>query len=198
MEDFEEMKLYWNQLAEKNNVDSETNKKILESIMSNRYKSLTGKMIKERVIVMIVAAVFMIFLLLNQYRHILASGPFHEVSFCVIESLMTLAFFQTFWEILVINKFDFSTDVTVLRKRINSYKRYTSISYCIATAIVIILIGMMIYLGDIKFQYVEVKMRLLILIPIGGCFIYLAYLLEKKRIKAFEEIIDGQDSCNYA
>ena len=26
MEDFEEMKLYWNQLAEKNNVDSETNK----------------------------------------------------------------------------------------------------------------------------------------------------------------------------
>ena len=66
MEDFEEMKLYWNQLAEKNNVDSETNKKMLESIMSNRYKSLTGKMIKERVICMIVAAVFMIFLLLYQ------------------------------------------------------------------------------------------------------------------------------------
>lgn len=196
MEDFEEMKLYWNQLAEKNNVDSETNKKILESIMSNRYKSLTGKMIKERVICMIVAAVFIIFLLLYQYRHILASGPFHEVTFCVLESLMTLAFFQTFWEILVINKFDFSTDVTVLRKRINSYKRYTSINYCIAIAIAILLTGMMIYLGDIKFQYVEVKMRLLILIPIGGCFIYLAYLHEKKRIKAFEEIIDGQDSCN--
>ena len=196
MEDFEEMKLYWNQLAEKNNVDSETNKKILESIMSNRYKSLTGKMIKERVIGMIVAAVFMIFLLLNQYRHILASGPFHEVTFCVVESLMTLAFFQTFWEILVINKFDFTTNVTVLRKRINSYKRYNSISYCVGAAIAILLTGMMIYLGDIKFQYVEVKMRLLILIPIGGCFIYLAYLHEKKRIKAFEEIIDGQDSSN--
>ena len=196
MEDFEEMKLYWNQLAEKNNVDSETNKKILESIMSNRYKSLTGKMIKERVIGMIVAAVFMIFLLLYQYRHILASGPFHEVTFCVMESLMTLVFFLTFWEILVINKFDFSTDVTVLRKRINSYKRYTSISYCIATAIVILLIGMMIYLGDIKFQYTAAKVTALIVFPIGGCFMYLAYLHEKKRIKAFEEIIDGQDSCN--
>jgi cell division protein FtsL len=196
MEDFEEMKLYWNQLAEKNNVDSETNKKILESIMSNRYKSLTGKMTKERVIVMIVAAVFMIFLLLNQYRHILASGPFHEVTFRVVESLMTLAFFQTFWEILVINKFDFSTDVTVLRKRINSYKRYTSISYCIATAIVILLIGMMIYLGDIKFQYTAAKVTALIVFPIGVCFMYLAYLHEKKRIKAFEEIIDGQDSSN--
>jgi hypothetical protein len=196
MEDFEEMKLYWNQLAEKNNVDSETNKKILESIMSNRYKSLTGKMIKERVIGMIVAAVFMIFLLLNQYRHILASGPFHEVSFCFIESIMAIAFFLTFWEILVINKFDFSTDVTVLRKRINSYKRYTSISYCIATAIVILLIGMMIYLGDIKLQYTAAKVTALIVFPIGGCFIYLAYLHEKKRIKAFEEIIDGQDSSN--
>ena len=196
MEDFEEMKLYWNQLAEKNNVDSETNKKILESIMSNRYKSLTGKMIKEKVIEMIVDAVFMIFLLLYQYRHILASGPFHEVTFGVVESLMTLAFFQTFWEILVINKFDFSTDVTVLRKRINSYKRYTSISYCIATAIVILSIGMMIYLGDIKLQYTAVKVTALIVFPIGGCFIYLSYLHEKKRIKAFEEIIDGQDSCN--
>ena len=196
MEDFEEMKLYWNQLAEKNNVDSETNKKILESIMSNRYKSLTGKMIKERVICMIVAVVFMIFLLLYQYRHILASGPFHEVTFCVMESLMTLAFFQRFWEILVINKFDFSTDVTVLRKRINSYKRYTSISYCIATAIVILLTGMMIYLGDIKLQYTAAKVTALIVFPIGGCFMYLAYLLEKKRIKAFEEIIDGQDSSN--
>ena len=196
MEDFEEMKLYWNQLAETNNVDSETNKKILESIMSNRYKSLTGKMIKERVIEMITDAVFMIFLLLNQYRHILASGPFHEVSFCVIESLMTLAFFQRFWEILVINKFDFSTDVTVLRKRINSYKRYTSISYCIATAIAILLVGMMIYLGDIKLQYTAAKVTALIVFPIGGCFIYLAYLHEKKRIKAFEEIIDGQDSSN--
>ena len=196
MEDFEEMKLYWNQLAEKNNVDSETNKKMLESIMSNRYKSLTGKMIKERVICMIVAVVFMIFLLLYQYRHILASGPFHEVTFCVMESLMTLVFFQTFWEILVINKFDFSTDVTVLRKRINSYKRYTSINYCIAIAIGILLTGMMIYLGDIKLQYTAAKVTALIVFPIGGCFIYLAYLHEKKRIKAFEQIIDGQDTSN--
>ncbi len=196
MEDFEEMKLYWNQLAEKNNVDSETNKKMLESIMSKRYKSLTGKMIKERVICMIVAVVFMIFLLLYQYRHILASGPFHEVTFCVMESLMTLVFFQTFWEILVINKFDFSTDVTVLRKRINSYKRYTSINYCIAIAIAILLTGMMIYLGDIKLQYTAAKVTALIVFPIGGCFMYLAYLHEKKRIKAFEEIIDGQDSNN--
>ena len=170
MEDFEEMKLYWNQLAEKNNVDSETNKKMLESIMSKRYKSLTGKMIKERVICMIVAVVFMIFLLLYQYRHILASGPFHEVTFCVMESLMTLVFFQTFWEILV--------------------------NYCIAIAIAILLTGMMIYLGDIKLQYTAAKVTALIVFPIGGCFMYLAYLHEKKRIKAFEEIIDGQDSNN--
>ena len=109
---------------------------------------------------------------------------------------MAIAFFQTFWEILVINKFDFSTDVTVLRKRINSYKRYTSISYCIAIAIAILLTGMMIYLGDIKLQYTAVKVTAMIVIPICGCFIYLAYLHEKKRIKAFEEIIDGQDTSN--
>ena len=196
MEDFEEMKLYWNQLAEKNNVDSETNKKILESIMSNRYKSLTGKMIKEKVIGMIGDAVLMIFLLLNQYRHILASGPFHEVSFCFIESIMAIAFFGTFLETLVINKLDFSADITLLRKRINSYKRYNSICYCIAIAIGILLTGMMIYLGDIKLQYTAVKVTAMIVIPICGCFIHLAYLHEKKRIKAFEEIIDGQDSCN--
>ena len=196
MEDFEEMKLYWNQLAEKNNVDSETNKKMLESIMSNRYKSLTGKMIKERMIGMIVDAVFMIFLLLNQYRHILPSGPFHEVSCCFIESIMAIAFFGTFWEILVSNKHDFSADVTVLRNRINSYKRYNSIGYCIVIPIAILLIGMMIYLGDIKLQYTSVKVTALIVIPICGCFIYLLYLHEKKRIKAFEEIIDGQDSSN--
>lgn len=196
MEDFEEMKLYWNQLAEKNNVDSETNKKILDSIMSNRYKSLTGKMIKERGIGMVVEAILMIFILLNQYRHILASGPMHEVSFYYAESLAVFAFFASFWEILVINKLDFSTDVTVLRKRINSYKRYNSISYCIGIATAILLIGMMIYLGDIKLQYTSVKVTAMIVIPIVGCFIYLAYLHEKKRIKAFEEIIDGQDSYN--
>ena len=66
MEDFEEMKQNWNLLAEKNSVDSETNKKILESIRENRYKSLKGKMLKEGKICLILIMAMMIFIPSNR------------------------------------------------------------------------------------------------------------------------------------
>ena len=113
-----------------------------------------------------------------------------------MDGLGAFSFFFMWWEILVIYKHDYAIDGTVVRKRINSYKRYNSIGYCIAIPIAILFIGMMIYLGDIKLQYTAVKVTAMIVIPICGCFIHLAYLHEKKRIKAFEEIIDGQDSSN--
>ena len=194
MEDFEEMKLYWNQLAEKNNVDSETNKKILEAIKTNRHRSLTGSMIKERVIGLIVIIALMIFLLLDRHHFILSTRPMHDVTFCMAEGLMLLGFLQTFWEILYIDKFDFSMDVTNLRKKISNYKKYIVYSYRIlGPFLAIIFIGTMIYLGDIPFQYTEVKIRLLVVFPIVGCLTYLGYIHEMKRIKRLEEFIDDEE-----
>ena len=100
MEDFEEMKLYWNQLAEKNNVNSEINKKILESIKKNRYESLTGKMKKERVIGLIFIVAVMIFIQLDKYHHILAAPPMNDISFCMVEGIGLFGFLMTFLEIL--------------------------------------------------------------------------------------------------
>ena len=194
MEDFEEMKLYWNQLAEKNNVDNETNKKILEAIRTNRYRSLTGKMFKEGMIGLIVIMAIMIFLLLDRYHHILAARPMHEVSFCVIEGLALLSFLGSFMEILYIDKFDFSMDVTKLRRKISNYKKYVVYSYRIMPPVLItIVIGTMIYMGDIQLQYTEVKIRFLIVFPIIGCFIYLMYRHEMKHIKQLENFIDDEE-----
>ena len=194
MEDFEEMKLYWNQLAEKNNVDSETNKKILEAIRTNRHRSLTGSMIKERVIGLIAIVALMIFFLLDRYHHILSAPPMHDVSFCMTEGLMLFAFLGTFLEILYIDKFDFSMDVTNLKKKINNYKKYVVYSYRILVPVIIIIfIGTMIYLGDIPFQYTAVKIRFLVVFPILGCFMYLGYIHEMKRIKRLEEFIDDEE-----
>ena len=194
MEDFEEMKLYWNQLAEKNKVDSETNKKILEAIRTNRYRSLTGKMFKEGMIGLIVIMAIMIFLLLDRYHHILAARPMHEVSFCVIEGLALLSFLGSFMEILYIDKFDFSMDVTKLRRKISNYKKYVVYSYRIMPPVLItIVIGTMIYMGDIQLQYTEVKIRFLIVFPIIGCFIYLMYRHEMKHIKQLENFIDDEE-----
>ena len=194
MEDFEEMKLYWNQLAEKNKVDNETNKKILEAIRTNRYRSLTGKMFKEGMIGLIVIMAIMIFLLLDRYYHILAARPMHEVSFCVIEGLALLSFLGSFMEILYIDKFDFSMDVTKLRRKISNYKKYVVYSYRIMPPVLItIVIGTMIYMGDIQLQYTEVKIRFLIVFPIIGCFIYLMYRHEMKHIKQLENFIDDEE-----
>ena len=194
MEDFEEMKLYWNQLAEKNKVDNETNKKILEAITTNRYRSLTGKMLKEGMIGLIVIMAIMIFLLLDRYHHILAARPMHEVSFCVIEGLALLSFLGSFMEILYIDKFDFSMDVTKLRRKISNYKKYVVYSYRIMPPVLItIVIGTMIYMGDIQLQYTEVKIRFLIVFPIIACFIYLMYRHEMKHIKQLENFIDDEE-----
>ena len=194
MEDFEEMKLYWNQLAEKNKVDNETNKKILEAIRTNRYRSLTGKMFKEGMIGLIVIMAIMIFLLLDRYHHILAARPMHEVSFCVIEGLALLSFLGSFMEILYIDKFDFSMDVTKLRRKISNYKKYVVYSYRIMPPVLItIFIGTMRYMGDIQLQYTEVKIRFLIVFPIIGCFIYLMYRHEMKHIKQLENFIDDEE-----
>ena len=51
----------------------------------------------------------------------------------------------------------------------------------------------MIYLGDIPFQYTAVKIRFLVVFPILGCFIYLGYIHEMKRIKRLEEFTDDEE-----
>ena len=194
MEDFEEMKLYWNQLAEKNNVNSEINKKILESIRKNRYESLTGKMKKERVIGLIFIVAVMIFIQLDKYHHILAAPPMNDISFCMVEGIGLLGFLMTFLEILFFEKFDFSMNVTQLRRKISNYKKYVVYNYRIFVPILsTILLGSMIYMGDIQLQYTAVKITFVVTILITLCILYLCYKTEMKRIKRLEEFTDDEE-----
>ena len=194
MEDFEEMKLYWNQLAEKNNVNSEINKKILESIKKNRYESLTGKMKKERVIGLIFIVALMIFIQLDKYHHILAAPPMNDISFCMVEGIGLLGFLMTFLEILFFEKFDFSMNVTQLRRKISNYKKYVVYNYRIFVPILsTILLGSMIYMGDIQLQYTAVKITFVVTILITLCILYLCYKTEMKRIKRLEEFTDDEE-----
>lgn len=194
MEDFEEMKLYWNHLAEKNNVNSEINKKILESIKKNRYESLTGKMKKERVIGLIFIVAVMIFIQMDKYHHILAAPPMNDISFCLVEGIGLLGFLMTFLEILFFEKFDFSMNVTQLRRKISNYKKYVVYSYRIFAPILsIILLGSMIYMGDIPLQYTAVKITFIVGILISFCILYLCYKTEMKRIKRLEEFTDDEE-----
>ena len=194
MEDFEEMKLYWNQLAEKNNVNSEINKKILESIKKNRYESLTGKMKKERVIGLIFIVAVMIFIQLDKYHHILAAPPMNDINFCMIEGIGLFGFLMTFLEILFFDKLDFSMDVTKLRRKISNYKKYVVYNYRIFVPILsTILLGSMIYMGDIQLQYTAVKITFVVTILITFCILYLCYKNEMKRIKRLEEFIDDEE-----
>ena len=194
MEDFEEMKLYWNQLAEKNNVNSEINKKILESIRKNRYESLTGKMKKERVIGLIFIVAVMIFIQLDKYHHILAAPPMNDINFCMIEGIGLLGFLMTFLEILFFDKLDFSMDVTKLKRKISNYRKYVVYSYRIFVPILsTILLGSMIYMGDIQLQYTAVKITFVVTILITFCILYLCYKTEMKRIKRLEEFTDDEE-----
>lgn len=194
MEDFEEMKLYWNQLAEKNNVNSEINKKILESIRKNRYESLTGKMKKERVIGLIFIVAVMIFIQLDKYHHILAAPPMNDINFCMIEGIGLFGFLMTFLEILFFDKLDFSMDVTKLRGKISNYKKYVVYNYRIFVPILsTILLGSMIYMGDIQLQYTAVKITFVVTILITLCILYLCYKTEMKRIKRLEEFTDDEE-----
>ena len=194
MEDFEEMKLYWNQLAEKNNVNSEINKKILESIKKNRYESLTGKMKKERVIGLIFIVAVMIFIQLDKYHHILAAPPMNDINFCMIEGIGLLGFLMTFLEILFFDKLDFSMDVTKLKRKISNYRKYVVYSYRIFVPILsTILLGSMIYMGDIQLQYTAVKITFVVTILITFCILYLCYKTEMKRIKRLEEFTDDEE-----
>ena len=194
MEDFEEMKLYWNQLAEKNNVNSEINKKILESIKKNRYESLTGKMKKERVIGLIFIVAVMIFIQLDKYHHILAAPPMNDINFCMIEGIGLFGFLMTFLEILFFDKLDFSMDVTKLRGKISNYKKYVVYNYRIFVPILsTILLGSMIYMGDIQLQYTAVKITFVVTILITLCILYLCYKTEMKRIKRLEEFTDDEE-----
>jgi hypothetical protein len=85
-------------------------------------------------------------------------------------------------------------DVTKLRRKISNYKKYVVYSYRIMPPVLItIVIGTMIYMGDIQLQYTEVKIRFLIVFPIIGCFIYLMYRHEMKHIKQLENFIDDEE-----
>ena len=194
MEDFEEMKQNWNLLAEKNSVDSETNKKILESIRENRYKSLKGKMLKEGKICLILIMAMMIFIPIDRCHHIVASRSMHELSFWVNEGLGLSAFIAVFGELLYVYKLDFSMTVTELRRKISNYKKYLVYSYCILAPVYLtIILGTMTYTGDIQLQNTGAKIRLLFVILLIGCFSYPLYRHEIKNTKQLEKFIDDEE-----
>lgn len=193
MENFDEMKLYWQQLANKSGVDSETNRKILEAIRSNNYKSLKGKMIKERVIGLFVAVAMMIFLALY-----CASGKkFHVVTWTTMEILVFIAFIIEFLDIIFIDKMDFSESVTKRKEKLIQYKKWYRYSYYFAAIAVAVFVG--VFLKYETWLYnPDATVRLLITISIGlpivGCIFYLNHRHDMNNLKELEEIID--DDCD--
>ena len=191
MEDFEEMKLYWNQLAEKNNVDSETNKKILEAIKSNKYKSLTGRMIKENVIGMIVIVALMVFLALDRYRFHSAADS-HIVVFILSEVLGLMAFLCNFSKIILLDRLDYAEGTNKLRKKVKSVKKFKTITDYSALAVVVIYIGAILYFDSWMFQYTRVIVTGIIVIIIAICVIYLSFRYDSKQMKQLENFIDEE------
>ena len=192
MEDFEEMKLYWNQLAEKNNVDSETNKKILEAIRKNQYKSYVSTRIKECMISMILIVALMIFLLLDRKYHT-SIKPFHIVTFTTIETAALLSFIGCFFEILILQKLDFSAGVTVLRERVRFYKKWWLFNYCFGYVMGIVIIAVLAYFENWNNPPTIAIYASIFVIIITGCFMYLNHKREVKQVKQLEEFIDDEE-----
>lgn len=193
MENFDEMKLYWQQLADKSGVDSETNRKILEAIRSNNYKSLKGKMIKERVIGLFVAVAMMIFLAVY-----CASGKkFHIVTWTTTEILAFIAFIMGFLDIIFIDKMDFSESVTKLKEKLILYKKWYRYSYYLAPIPIAVFVG--VFLKYETWLYnpdatVRLLITISIVLPIAGCIGYLNHRHDMNNLKELEEIID--DDCD--
>lgn len=187
------MKLYWQQLADKSDVDSETNRKILEAIRSNNYKSLKGKMIKERVIGLFVMVAMMIFLAVY-----CASGKkFHVVTWTTAEIIAFIAFIMGFLDIIFIEKMDFSESVTKRKEKLIQYKKWYRYSYYFAAIAVAVFVG--VFLKYETWLYnPDATVRLLITIsiglPIAGCIFYLNHRHDMNNLKELEEIID--DDCD--
>lgn len=193
MENFDEMKLYWQQLADKSGVDSETNRKILEAIRSNNYKSLKGKMIKERVIGLFVVVAMMIFLAVY-----CASGKkFHVVTWTTAEILAFIAFIIEFLDIIFIDKMDFSESVTKLKEKLILYKKWYRYSYYLAAIAIAVFVG--VFLKYETWLYnpdatVRILITTSIVLPIAGCIFYLNHRHDMNNLKELEEIID--DDCD--
>lgn len=193
MENFDEMKLYWQQLADKSDVDNETNKKILEAIRSNNYKSLKGKMIKERVIGLFVAVAMMIFLAVY-----CASGKkFHVVTWTTAEILVFIAFIVGFLDIIFVDKINFSESVTKLKEKLILYKKWYRYSYYLAAIAIAVFVGVLLKYETWLYNP-DATMRILIttsiVLPIAGCIGYLNHRHDMNNLKELEEIID--DDCD--
>lgn len=193
MENFDEMKLYWQQLADKSGVDSETNRKILEAIRSNNYKSLKGKMIKERVRGLFVMVAMMIFLAVY-----CASGKkFHVVTWTTMEILAFIAFIIEFLDIIFIDKMDFSESVTKRKEKLIQYKKWYRYSYYFGAIAVAVFVGVLLKYETWLYNP-DATVRLLIttsiVLPIAGCILYLNHRHEMNNLKELEEIID--DDCD--
>ena len=187
------MKLYWQQLADKSGVDSETNRKILEAIRSNNYKSLKGKMIKERVIGLFVAVAMMIFLAVY-----CASGKkFHVVTCTTAEILVFISFIIEFLDIIFIDKMDFSESVTKLKEKLIQYKKWYRYSYYFAAIAIAVFVGVLLKYETWLYNP-DATMRILIttsiVLPIAGCIGYLNHRHDMNNLKELEEIID--DDCD--
>lgn len=191
MENFDEMKLYWKQLDDKSDVGSETNKKILEAIRSNNYRSLKGEMKKERVIGLMALVAIMIFIAIYN-----ASGKkFHVVTWTSAEIFAFISFIVQFLDIIIIDKMDFSESVTKLKEKLRQYKKWYYYSYYLAAIMVAIYIG--IFLKYETWLYIpSAQSRILITagisLVVAACIIYLNHRHDMNALKELEEIIDEE------
>lgn len=191
MENFDEMKLYWKQLDDKSDVGSETNKKILEAIRSNNYRSLKGKMKKERVIGLMALVAIMIFIAIYN-----ASGKkFHVVTWTSAEIIAFISFIVQFLDIIIIDKMDFSESVTKLKEKLRQYKKWYYYSYYLSAIMVAIYIG--ILLKYETWLYIpSAQSRILITagisLVVAACITYLNHRHDMNALKELEEIIDEE------
>lgn len=187
------MKLYWQQLANKSGVDSETNRKILEAIRSNNYKSLKGKMIKERVIGLFVAVAMMIFL-----AFYCASGKkFHIVTWTTAEIMVFIAFIVGFLDIIFIDKMDFSESVTKLKEKLILYKKWYRYNYYLTAIAIAVFVGVLLKYETWLYNpdaTVRILITTSIVLLIAGCIGYLNHRHDMNNLKELEEIID--DDCD--
>jgi ABC-type multidrug transport system fused ATPase/permease subunit len=191
MEDFEEMKLYWNQLAEKNSIDNETNKKILESIRKNRYESYLSKRMKETIIGMIVIVAIMIFLVLDRVHHFLAN-PFQIVTFTTMEIGALIAFILCFFEVLILQRLDFSAGVAIVKEKIRFYKKFCLFNLWLGYFMVIVGVAVLAYFEEWNNPPTIAIFVGIFVIIISGCFLYLNHRQEIKHIRRLEDFIDEE------
>ncbi len=189
MDNFEELKLYWNKLNVNANIDEETNRRILETLKKKNYKSCVDSMINKSYLYIAILILVMFICLVDNNFHLIPHIEFHPISFVILEFLPFCGFVSESYKVIILSKIDYTDGPTVIKRRIESLKRHQKIStYC---GVVLLILSL------VAFSYLQglfcnvTAMTTFVLGTIVICIItYLETLSENKRFKELEDGID--------